>query len=157
MFYVYILKSLSDDGLYIGCTGGLKDRMKSHANGNVKSTKKRLPMELIYYEACNHKDDAFRREKYLKTTYGRRYIRHRLKSYFTGWTEGYRRGHRKEYIQFLYMAHGSCSELETLISLSRDLGLISEQVFQELYDLQEEVSKLLNGLIASLSISSRKK
>jgi len=55
------------------------------------------------------------------------------------------------------MAHGSCSELETLISLSRDLGLISEQVFQELYDLQEEVSKLLNGLIASLSISSRKK
>jgi len=84
MFYVYILKSLGDGGLYIGCTGGLKDRMKSHANGNVKSTKKRLPMELIYYEACNYKDDAFRREKYLKTTYGRRYIRHRLKSYFTG-------------------------------------------------------------------------
>jgi four helix bundle protein len=70
--------------------------------------------------------------------------------------EGYRRGHRKEYIQFLYMAHGSCSELETLISLSHDLDLISEQVFQELYGLQEEVSKLLNGLISSLSRSPRK-
>jgi four helix bundle protein len=70
--------------------------------------------------------------------------------------EGYRRGHRKEYIQFLYMAHGSCSELETLISLSHDLGLISEQVFEELYGLQEEVSKLLNGLISSLSRASRK-
>lgn len=70
--------------------------------------------------------------------------------------EGYRRGHRKEYIQFLYMAHGSCSELETLISLSHDLGLISEQVFQELFGLQEEVSKLLSGLISSLSRSLRK-
>ncbi len=70
--------------------------------------------------------------------------------------EGYRRGHRKEYVQFLYMAHGSCSELETLISLSHDLGLISEQVFQELYGLQEEVSKLLNGLISSLSKPPRK-
>jgi len=70
--------------------------------------------------------------------------------------EGYRRGHRKEYIQFLHMAHGSCSELETLISLSHDLVLISEQVFQELYGLQEEVSKLLNGLISSLSRSLRK-
>ena len=70
--------------------------------------------------------------------------------------EGYRRGHRKEYIQFLHMAHGSCGELETLISLSHDLGLISEQVFQELYGLQEEVSKLLNGLILSLSRATRK-
>ena len=70
--------------------------------------------------------------------------------------EGYRRGHRKEYIQFLHKAHGSCSELETLISLSHDLGLISEQVFEELYGLQEEVSKLLNGLISSLSRASRK-
>ena len=84
MFYVYVLKSLADGRLYIGCTGDLKNRMDSHANGNVESTKKRLPMELIYYEACNHKGDAFRREKYLKTTYGRRYIKHRLKSYFTG-------------------------------------------------------------------------
>jgi four helix bundle protein len=33
--------------------------------------------------------------------------------------EGYRRGHRKEYIQFLYVAYGSCSELETLLSLSK--------------------------------------
>ena len=70
--------------------------------------------------------------------------------------EGYRRGHRKEYIQFLHMAHGSCGELETLISLSHDLGLISEQVFQELWGLQEEVSKLLKGLISSLSRASRK-
>ncbi|HSB03898.1 MAG TPA: four helix bundle protein, partial [Thermodesulfobacteriota bacterium] len=52
--------------------------------------------------------------------------------------EGYRRGHRKEYIQFLHMAHGSCGELETLLSISRDLNLIAEDNFRILYHLQDE-------------------
>ena len=64
--------------------------------------------------------------------------------------EGYRRGHRKEYIQFLHLAHGSCGELETLLSLSLDLGLLDKNVFDGLYSMQEEVSRLLNGLISSL-------
>src|SRR4030043_654022 len=46
--------------------------------------------------------------------------------------EGYRRGHRKESIKFIYMAHGSCGELETLISLSHDLGLIEKDSFENL-------------------------
>ena len=62
--------------------------------------------------------------------------------------EGYRRGHRKEYIQFLYVAHGSCGELETLLSLSHDLALINEDTFRKLYQMEEEVSRLLNGLIS---------
>ena len=64
--------------------------------------------------------------------------------------EGYRRG-RKEYIQFLRIAQGSVSELETLISLSKDLRLIDEAIFNSLYLMQEEVSRLLSGLINSLS------
>ena len=84
MFYVYVLKSLSDDGLYIGCTKDLKARINEHSSGSVGSTKNRLPIELIYYEACLNRSDAFRREKYLKTTYGRRYLKNRLKGYFTG-------------------------------------------------------------------------
>jgi len=84
MFYVYVLRSLADGRLYIGCTGDLKKRMKSHDSGRVESTRKRLPIELIYYEACQCREDAFRREKYLKTTYGHRYIRNRLRTYFTG-------------------------------------------------------------------------
>jgi four helix bundle protein len=64
--------------------------------------------------------------------------------------EGYRRGHRKEYIQFLYMAHGSCGELETLLSLSYDLAMIDRDTFENLYPMQEEISKLLRGLISSL-------
>jgi len=84
MFYVYVLKSFADGGLYIGSTRDLMNRVRSHAHGDVESTRKRLPLELIYYEACSHRDDAFRREKYLKTTYGHRYLKHRLRSYFTG-------------------------------------------------------------------------
>jgi putative endonuclease len=84
MFFVYVLKSLSDKGFYIGCTKDLKNRIEAHSSGKVYSTKNRLPVQLIYYEACLDQKDAFHRENYLKTTYGRRYLKNRLKAYFTG-------------------------------------------------------------------------
>lgn len=71
--------------------------------------------------------------------------------------EGYRRNSIKEYIQFVHIACGSCGELETLISLSRDLEFIDYECFAKLYELQEEVSKLLNGLIKSLTKSTKRK
>lgn len=64
--------------------------------------------------------------------------------------EGYRRQSRKEYIQFLHIALGSCGELETLLSLSKDLKMIENGNFKTLYLLQEEVSKMLAKLIMSL-------
>jgi putative endonuclease len=82
--YVYVLKSKKDRLLYTGCTSDLRERLKKHNNGQVPSTKLRVPLELIYYEFCVDKTDAFHREKYLKTTYGKRYIKSRLKNYFTG-------------------------------------------------------------------------
>jgi putative endonuclease len=84
MFYVYMSTSLADGGLYIGCTKDLKNRIKTHQSGKVKSTRRRLPVKLIYYEACLNEKDAFHRENYLKSTYGRRYLRNRLKGYFIG-------------------------------------------------------------------------
>ena len=65
--------------------------------------------------------------------------------------EGYRRRSRKEYIQFLHIALGSCSELETLISLSKDLKIIADRNYYDLQLLQEEVSKMLYRLINSLA------
>ena len=82
--YVYVLKSKKDRLLYTGCTSDLRERLKKHNNGQVPSTKLRVPLELIYYEVCVDKNEAFHREKYLKTTYGKRYIKSRLKHYFTG-------------------------------------------------------------------------
>jgi putative endonuclease len=84
MIYVYVLRSISDRQLYTGCSRDLRARLDLHCAGKVSSTKERRPLELIYYEACLNEQDAFRREKYLKTTYGKRYIKSRCKNYFTG-------------------------------------------------------------------------
>jgi len=80
-YYVYILKSKKDKKLYTGYTNNLKRRLEEHNTQKVKSTKYRTPLELIYFEGCINKYDALHREKYLKTAYGKRYIKSRLKNY----------------------------------------------------------------------------
>lgn len=84
MYYVYILQSQKDKKLYTGYTRNLKLRFEQHQQGLVESTNKRKPFKIIYYECCLNQQDATHREKYLKTAYGKRYIKNRLKSYFTG-------------------------------------------------------------------------
>lgn len=84
MVYVYILQSERDHYFYVGCTENLKQRFEQHMRGYAEATKLRRPFKLVYYEACLSKKDALRREKYLKTSYGKRYIKSRLKFYFTG-------------------------------------------------------------------------
>ena len=84
MHYVYVLKSIKDGQNYVGYTKNLKFRFEQHQKGLVASTKNRKPLKLIYYEACINQQDATRREKYLKTIYGKRFIKGRLKSYLTG-------------------------------------------------------------------------
>ena len=84
MHYVYILKSTKDKQNYVGYTKNLKFRFEQHQKGLVSSTKNRRPLKLIYYEACISQKDATNREKYLKTLYGKRFIKSRLKSYLIG-------------------------------------------------------------------------
>ncbi len=84
MYYTYILQSLKDKKFYTGFTKNLKLRFDQHSKGLVESTKDRRPLKLVYYEACLNQNDATHREKYLKTTYGKRYIKSRVKSYLTG-------------------------------------------------------------------------
>ena len=82
MFYVYILLSQKDRKRYIGYTSDLKKRLDEHNNGLVLSTKHRRPVKLIYYEACLNVEDAKRREKYLKSQWGCKFINKRLKNYY---------------------------------------------------------------------------
>lgn len=79
MFYVYVLKSLKDEGLYIGYTLDLKKRFNSHQGGYNKSTKHRVPFKLIYYESFINITDAKAREVYLKSGYGREQLKVILK------------------------------------------------------------------------------
>lgn len=82
MFYNYVLQSLRNEGLYVGYTTDLKERLKEHNRGLNKSTKPYIPWKLIYYEACLNEEDAKRREFYLKTSQGQRLLKKRLKEYF---------------------------------------------------------------------------
>lgn len=79
MHYVYVMLSQKDAKFYTGCTNDLRARFDQHQSGKVSSTKNRGPFEVIYYEACLNKYDAYTREKYLKTGMGKRYLKNRLK------------------------------------------------------------------------------
>lgn len=78
MFYTYVLQSKIDRCLYIGWSNDLKKRIGDHNIGNVRATKNRRPLILIYYEACLNKESAIKREKQLKTGFGRAYLNKRL-------------------------------------------------------------------------------
>ncbi len=80
-FYVYVLESLKDGDRYIGYTSNLRKRLKEDKRGLSFSTKFRLPFRLIYFEGCLNSEDAKRREDYLKTTQGRRFLGLRLLQY----------------------------------------------------------------------------
>ena len=82
MHYVYILL-LRNGKLYKGETADLKRRMSEHKHGKVKSTSYLLPCKLIHYEAYSKKSDALRREKYLKTTEGRRLLKQQIRDRLT--------------------------------------------------------------------------
>jgi putative endonuclease len=78
MFYTYVLKSLKDGKLYIGFSENLNNRIKEHNNGLVTATRNRIPLKLVYYEACLIKEKAIEREKGLKAGFGRAYLKRRL-------------------------------------------------------------------------------
>jgi putative endonuclease len=82
--YIYVLRSRYDDQFYVGFTTDLRGRVQAHNQGTISSTRKRIPLELVYWEGCLNQADATRREKYLKTAWGKRYIKNRLRSYLTG-------------------------------------------------------------------------
>jgi putative endonuclease len=81
MYFVYVLQSDKDKRFYTGLTQDLKERIEEHNAGASKATKARIPLKLVYYESCMNYKDATKRERYLKTTWGKRYIKNRIKNY----------------------------------------------------------------------------
>jgi len=79
MFYVYVIKSLSSDKIYIGQTSDLDKRLKQHndpGNDFSKYTKRNQgPWELTYKEEVETRSDALQREKFLKSGRGRNFLR----------------------------------------------------------------------------------
>ncbi len=65
-------------------------------------------------------------------------------------SEGYRRNHRKEFIQFLYIAYGSASELETQLLLAHDIGYLKKDEYYKINNLLTEILKMLNVMLSKL-------
>ena len=65
-YYVYLIHNNEMNRIYIGCTNNLENRLKEHNEGKVFSTKRMLPVELIYHEAYQSKEVAYKRERSLK-------------------------------------------------------------------------------------------
>jgi four helix bundle protein len=65
--------------------------------------------------------------------------------------EGRARNHTKEFVQFLYIAHGSLAELETHLILGLKLKYFSDEIVGKMLGSAAEIGKMLNGLINSLS------
>jgi len=84
MYYTYVLQSKKDDKFYVGFTKDLKLRFEQHSKGRMESTRDRRPLTLIYYEDSLNREDATKRENYLKSYHGRMFLKNRLKSYLTG-------------------------------------------------------------------------
>lgn len=81
--YVYVLLSLKDNKFYIGSTNDLKRRVQEHQQGKNISTSKRLPIQLIFYEAYPAKSDAERRERYFKTNKGKTTLKQMLRDFLS--------------------------------------------------------------------------
>jgi len=65
--------------------------------------------------------------------------------------EGYERNHKKEYLQFLFIARGSLGEIETLLLLAKDLDYMTDDDHRAIDAKRSETARMLQGLIKSLS------
>ncbi len=83
-------------------------------------------------------------------------IRRASASIMSNIAEGFERGGNKEFIQFLYVAKGSASEVRSHLYAALDQGYIHQEAFDKLYALAMEISKMLASLSTYLSQSGIK-
>ena len=75
MFYTYIIKSVNHDFIYKGHCEDPEQRLKQHNSGMTESIRPYLPFILIYKEVFATREEAIAREKYFKSSAGRRYLK----------------------------------------------------------------------------------
>ena len=78
MWYVYVLRSLKDNNIYIGSTNDVGRRLYQHNSAEVDSTKSRIPFTLEAYIAVKNKAKALDLEQYFKTGSGKAILQKRI-------------------------------------------------------------------------------
>ncbi|MGA1978500.1 MAG: GIY-YIG nuclease family protein [Bacteroidales bacterium] len=74
-YFVYAIKSLIDNRIYVGMTDNIERRLYEHNNGKTKSTKGYKPWTLIFKEKAETRKEARRIEKYYKRGCGREFLK----------------------------------------------------------------------------------
>jgi len=75
MFIVYVLKSLKNSKRYISYTSkSIEERLKEHNSGCNKWTRENGPFEIFYTEEFTDKTNAIKRELFLKSGQGRKFL-----------------------------------------------------------------------------------
>jgi putative endonuclease len=75
MFYVYVLKSKIRNYIYVGLTNNPNRRIKQHNNKQERTTRSYAPFEIILIEEHAARGEARNREKYLKSGFGKEYLK----------------------------------------------------------------------------------
>jgi putative endonuclease len=80
MSYIYVLKSSKNGKRYIGSTDlQPEERLKKHNYGSNKFTKRNSPFKIVHQESYPNKTEARKRENFLKSGVGRKYLDEILK------------------------------------------------------------------------------
>ena len=80
MWTVYVLQSLRSGKYYVGMTTNLDQRLREHNAGRSKFTSGHIPWIVIYTEQVDNSALARKREKYLKSAAGKKFIAKQLGS-----------------------------------------------------------------------------
>jgi len=80
MYYAYVLKSKDHEYFYKGHCNDLQKRLQQHNSGLTKSIKPYIPFSIYYFEEFETEMEAIAREKYFKSSAGRRFLKNKLAS-----------------------------------------------------------------------------
>lgn len=79
MYFVYVIKSSTHNTRYVGSTDNVFERVAEHNNGKCRYTSGRKPWNLIYQEEYHTRSEAMKRENFLKSGQGRKWLDEKLK------------------------------------------------------------------------------
>lgn len=114
--------------------------MKIEKFENIIAWQKAKKLTLIIYKTfSNNRDYRFRDQ-----------IQSAYVSVMNNIAERFERKRNKEFSRFLFISKGSCAEVRSMLHLATDLKYISETHFNNIYQLSEEISKIISGLIKTL-------
>jgi four helix bundle protein len=100
-------------------------------------------------ESCYRLTKSFPRDELFGMT---SQIRRAAASIPANIAEGYGRASRREYVQFLRIAIGSCNELETHLLLAVRVGLCEAEAVRPLLDGTDAIGRMLRSLMEKLRV-----